>query len=666
MKMMGYEEGKGLGKNLQGIATPVEAQKRKGKGAIGFYGAERTERSLKDFPVNDSDEEEKTKFEEQLQQWKKTGIKKKIKYTYKTAEEVIQEGKSRKIKPKEDSAITKTKVIDMTGPEMRVLSSYHAIGGQKKILEDYEEVKQKKYEYFDVPELLHNLQILLEKSEDDIVTNAKTLEREENKIVTLNHESSKFEILLENEEKELKYIDQASLLSEMLQTKHNNNVLTLSEAANIFREFKENYPKIYHTYEIPFLAPTFISPLLKELFSKWNPLANPVQHLAVMKEWQELVERDGAQLIQIQPSSEQVMDPYHQLVWETWAAAVRSAVMGPWEPRDCAPLITLFETWTPPLIPVWIQSSILQCVVLPRITRAVHNWNPMQDTVPIHTWLHPWLPLLSDSLQAVYPVIRQKLSSALVHWHPSDRSAKMVLQPWKGVFSDVSMTTLIQSSIQPKLESALLEMPINPHNQKLDAWHWFLDWEDLIPVQMTIDILDRCFFPKWYQALGTWLSANPPCNEVITWYKGWRDIIPSRIVSNVQIRQKFQQLLEICQRAFTYQPGASEQFGLLLTGYDKFSDPPPPPPGSPPHQRTKDWADIISNGRRENLSMRELVEKRCQERGIVFHPLPERNHEGRPVYRCGKLNISFNKNVIFVQTERGWMPKSLTTLLDDA
>ncbi|MCL4138961.1 UNVERIFIED_CONTAM: hypothetical protein GTU68_000872, partial [Idotea baltica] len=36
MKMMGYEEGKGLGKNLQGIATPVEAQKRKGKGAIGY------------------------------------------------------------------------------------------------------------------------------------------------------------------------------------------------------------------------------------------------------------------------------------------------------------------------------------------------------------------------------------------------------------------------------------------------------------------------------------------------------------------------------------------------------------------------------------------------------------------------------------------------------
>jgi hypothetical protein len=24
----------------------------------------------------------------------------------------------------------------------------------------------------------------------------------------------------------------------------------------------------------------------------------------------------------------------------------------------------------------------------------VEEWNPMTDTVPIHAWIHPWLPLL--------------------------------------------------------------------------------------------------------------------------------------------------------------------------------------------------------------------------------------------------------------------------------
>lgn len=41
-----------------GIVAPIEAKVRKGKGAVGAYGNERTRQSLQDFPVVDSDEEE--------------------------------------------------------------------------------------------------------------------------------------------------------------------------------------------------------------------------------------------------------------------------------------------------------------------------------------------------------------------------------------------------------------------------------------------------------------------------------------------------------------------------------------------------------------------------------------------------------------------------------
>jgi hypothetical protein len=56
-------------------------------------------------------------------------------------------------------------VIDMTGPEQRVLSGYHAISGVKKPMDQWEVQKDKKFSNFDLPELLHNLNILVEAAE---------------------------------------------------------------------------------------------------------------------------------------------------------------------------------------------------------------------------------------------------------------------------------------------------------------------------------------------------------------------------------------------------------------------------------------------------------------------------------------------------------------------
>lgn len=57
-------------------------------------------------------------------------------------------------------------MIDMTGPEQRILSGYHAIAGVQKPAEEWEVRKDKKFANFAMPELQHNLNLLVDVSKE--------------------------------------------------------------------------------------------------------------------------------------------------------------------------------------------------------------------------------------------------------------------------------------------------------------------------------------------------------------------------------------------------------------------------------------------------------------------------------------------------------------------
>ncbi|XP_011690274.1 PREDICTED: tuftelin-interacting protein 11-like isoform X3 [Wasmannia auropunctata] len=158
-------------------------------------------------------------------------------------------------------------------------------------------------------------------------------------------------------------------------------------------------------------------------------------------------------------------------------------------------LINFFQQFKP-LLPNWILENILDTLVLPKLTLEVEEWNPLIEIVPIHTWIHPWLLLLQNRLDTlIYPIIRRKLESALGGWHPSDKSAKLMLQPWVKVFAKRDMKAFLVKNIIPKLQIALFEFVINPQEHS-DQWKWVYEWEELIPVNIMAGLLEKFFFPK--------------------------------------------------------------------------------------------------------------------------------------------------------------------------
>ena len=65
-------------------------------------------------------------------------------------------------------------------------------------------------------------------------------------------------------------------------------------------------------------------------------------------------------------------------------------------------------------------------------------------------------------------------------------------------------------------------------------------------------------------------------------------------------------------------------------------------------------------------SYRDLIGKKCEERGILFRPIPSKYQEGKQVYQCGAMNIYLDRHAIVVKKDGIWIPTSLNSMLDSA
>ncbi|EDV31907.1 uncharacterized protein Dana_GF14307 [Drosophila ananassae] len=662
---MGYEPGKGLGKDLQGISQPVQAHVRKGRGAIGAYGPETAAsiggKSARAIKV-DEDVREAKEFKEQLNKWRKGGAaadpqeRQGKRYYYKSVEEVIAKGNksSHLLSEKLSKKLGNVPVIDMTGPEKRVLSGYHALGQAKitpeETLFDADATEKgagpAPASVFSMPELTHNLQLLVSQSEQEIIAIDKQERDCSNQQVALESEHRRLEEIVQLERNHIRTLEEVMDRVERLSE---DPEIGLPQAERLFRELLEQYAAEFQEFGLADLAAGVIAPLLKIELAQWRPLQQPTEPIHMVKKWRSMLQTGDP----AQQELRNVFDPYSSLIWAGVMPSFRACAEA-WQPKEHAPMAALLDAWAP-LLPTWVLDSVLETLVLPRLVAGVQGWDPLTDTVPIDSWVLPWSSILGNKLEeAVYPQIRSKLGEALRAWSPQDRSARAMLTPWQHAFPPEEMQEFLQRHIVPKLQVVLSEFSINPVHQDLELWNQVWEWHELIdPMYMAL-LLDKHFFPRWMQVLVLWLNQSPDYAEISRWYTGWKSMFTEAVLREPSVKEHLRRALDMMHRASD----------ALLQPTN--TPPPPVPPGPVPVGLLPPvmMMDLIHQP--AQLEFKELVSQRCAELGIIFAPLPGRREMGKQIYRVGKLFCYIDRNVCMLSdgSFTNWQPVGLNHLLE--
>ncbi|CAF4621372.1 unnamed protein product, partial [Rotaria magnacalcarata] len=248
LKKMGFKEGHGLGKNLQGRALPIQVVKREGKGAVGRYGNEDPNRVK---PTAESQLNEKTRKSKKdtgpvAPQWRKQQRDKAPRehYVYKTLDDVLKD-QTTKFQHKKAGGATQEKIIDMTGREQRVLQNYDSIATKF----DSEQV-------FSLEELTHNLDLVIESCEESMIRAHRRRKFDEDTTVALKYDMNHTEQVMSEEETNISRLNTLLNMINQCEVAVSQviNVSDLFFLQRIFDELRRNYEKEYKKYRLWDLA----------------------------------------------------------------------------------------------------------------------------------------------------------------------------------------------------------------------------------------------------------------------------------------------------------------------------------------------------------------------------------------------------------------------------
>ncbi|CAK9021780.1 unnamed protein product [Durusdinium trenchii] len=614
LQKMGFTGG-GLGRHNDGIANPIEVQKRQTKMGLqddgemvdqDLYGNEGGRRTIEELlgTISKPKQSDEPKISDG---WKRDGKSKRPKTIYKKAEEASGE-------------VPAMRIVDMRGPEVKVASSFAELAANLA----GDSVRSLK-------EFRHNTRLLVSRYEDKVRAAAERKRHCENIILAAAKEQERLQAADNISESDVKGCKELVLEIESLREQQDEASITLSELADSFKRLERTRPKEFHLLSAMDVAFALALPTAKRELSTWQPFKAPEDGLKAISKWQQLGDKER----------------FSALLDASLIPQLRKALVA-WSPRDFEPCIALMETCKKALH-LDVAEALIAEVVLPRLRSELEVWDPRIDKVSAHLWLHPWLPVLGRKMEMLWTPIRFKISGCLERWDSNDPSAHGLLKPWQQVFDASNWEPLLEKVLS-RLEKALLDTPIKPDGQDLKALKSLFTWLDLAPLENVARVLETAFFPQWHSALKQWLRTKG-CNfsEVLQWYQGWKALFPPELREQLVVQRHLAHGLEVMKH-------------MMANGSDLDEE--PAAPQRPSHANLPPTSARNLPVEEVSLSLSDYITQVAAEEGLIFLPKKQQRN-GKQVYQLGAATIQLEKNLIYVapKGEGEWKAASMDELL---
>eukprot|EP01012_Entosiphon_sulcatum_P026963 TRINITY_DN32479_c0_g1_i1.p1 TRINITY_DN32479_c0_g1~~TRINITY_DN32479_c0_g1_i1.p1 ORF type:complete len:858 (+),score=196.01 TRINITY_DN32479_c0_g1_i1:22-2574(+) len=553
--------------------------------------------------------------------------------------------------------VRKEKIIDMRGPQPRVLESMSQVNDTTPVRAPAGSLQ----------ELRHNVDLLVQLTEMEIQAVHTNLQREEERLASLQKEQ---EVLDKQTAQRNEFLEELSTIAQVVQKVYDKVVevpdsenlgrINLQSLAQVFENLKGRYYESYNMYSVNRMGVCLAVMLLRKSLQAWQPFDEPEFCVSDLTTWQQLLYEDTS------TEGELYVEIINQAVYPK----LRNTLQSEWSVLDQTDLaVDLLDKWHS-VLPVTTR-SLLYDLVATRILAQVDEWTPKQ--LPLHVWVLPWLTHLQVKLEEIGAMakIRHRLAKAVARMDILEPATYETVVPWVRVFSQQDISNFFEKVVIPRLTVALNGIRFVPGSQDFAAWDAAMIWTiECIPADRMATLLAQEFFTKLLYVLEQVLNAasEEDFDTVIEWYSAWKARVPAVLQKHPIIQQQWDAVLNLMQAAGESNEqlaGEKQPVDIDLINQRAHTEAKTQHIAKEQERRLADLQKRLDPT--DSWSFKEMIEHFAEENNMPYAPKKGNpHHNGKPIYSFGKVSCYVDNNIVYTLDGDRWKASTLEQLLAKA